>query len=264
MDAVDDNSFSILYDAIKSIVEIPVTTGGHGFSGENFAGKDFCGVSVLMAEEHRIPLTEAIRTKQPCEPVELKYCSNRLPLQCFNCGKRLQWTFDGIEVKCKTKCRFRNGVPDLVFEIDVPSGKMVVTNDLRSIFQIKDHSISTLVAEFAYTKAYARKGMAHAFVGNSCPGMFQLPCRTKLPSRFAIGRLANKNVKRVASICTDLWWYSICDADRFEKNSGKKAKKDDFLDIVKCKPGRYRFTHVVHKIDRDEDGAVYTTIERVK
>ncbi|MFX8653186.1 hypothetical protein ABTM19_20885, partial [Acinetobacter baumannii] len=82
------------------------------------------------------------------------------------------------------------------------------------------------------TQDYAKIGMAHCCVGNSCPAMYECrDGRRAADSHFVIGTTSSRGkaprfhsddrVHRVAGICTDLWLYSICDADEFVKRAGK-------------------------------------------
>jgi hypothetical protein len=73
-----------------------------------------------------------------------------------------------------------------------------------------------------------------------------------------------KGKRAVASVCTDLWWYSIVDHDDFVRR--KVDLNESYYDVVKCKPGVYRFKHLFHTCN-DEDyrnPQIYTEIEWVR
>ncbi len=170
-------------------------------------------------------------------------------------------------------CKFPDGLPLTEWELNVPSGKLVVANDLRRIFPLpedEDFDVNTTRGCRQTALAYAANGMAHAFVGNTCPGVYKLG--------DGLFKIANEpwedakprpkfEGKRVAGICTDLWWYSICDHAEFERRCKrfKQKAKDFMVDVVDVKPGVYRFRH--DEDARSHDGPaeiVYTKFEWVR
>lgn len=66
----------------------------------------------------------------------------------------------------------------------------------------------------------------------------------------------------VASICTDLWWYSIVDYDEF-KRRGCEGEYSD-AQLVSTKPGVYRFTHYNTYSASYQKPHVYAKIEWVR
>ena len=164
-------------------------------------------------------------------------------------------------------CKFPNGLPPTEWELNVPSGKLVVANDLRGLFPLEDDDfdINTTRGCSQTALAYAANGMSHAFVGNSCPGVYK--CGD------GIFKIANPpsdeefEGERVAGICTDLWWYSLCDHAEFQRRCKRfKQKADGFsVAIVDIKPGVYRFRH--DEEARLHDGpseCIYTRFEWVR
>jgi hypothetical protein len=62
------------------------------------------------------------------------------------------------------------------WELDVPSGKLAIANDLRAFFPTaSDQNINRASGMVAATLASAKVGMAYGFVGNSCRVMNQTP-----------------------------------------------------------------------------------------
>jgi len=170
-------------------------------------------------------------------------------------------TLDDVEACIAT---WKHVDPIYTFELNVPSGKMVVANDLRHDWPVVgDYDVNSNYGCRMTSEQYAeRAGMAHAFVGNTCPGMNRLSL-----TEFIIGvdeyaedgKPAGKlKGEEVAGICTDLWWYSIVDYDDFVQRLGKPKERA----VVECKPGVYQFRHLFHALDRN--GAypqVYTEIK---
>ncbi len=170
-------------------------------------------------------------------------------------------------------CQYPNGLPPTEWELNVPSGKLVVANDLRELFPLPDgddFDINTTRGCRQTALAYADNGMSHAFVGNTCPGVYT--CGD------GIFKIANEpwedtkprpkfEGKRVAGICTDLWWYSLCDHAEFERRCKRfKQKAKDFrIETVTLKPGVYRFHHDEDARSHDGPGeVVYTKFEWVR
>lgn len=126
-------------------------------------------------------------------------------------------------------CPHPDGVPVASFNLNVPSGKLVVANDLRPLFPCDEprDSINGSYGCYAMTMAYAQVGMAHGFVGNTSPAVY-LKDSPRDGTRLWIGSfyVDGDDERRdcdddgfiaAASICTDLWWYSIVDYDEFER-----------------------------------------------
>ena len=148
-----------------------------------------------------------------------------------------------------------------IFELNVPSGVMVVGNDFRGHFRVLgDFDVNKPTGIRKTTEAMAAVGCAHGFVGNSCPGVYQ----TKL-NTFIIAGSGEKGSPRgtkVASVCTDLWWYSIVDYDEF-KRRGCEGKYGD-AQLVPTKPGVYRFTHYNASPASYKKPHIYAKIEWVR
>jgi hypothetical protein len=184
--------------------------------------------------------------------------------QCSECGENPNFEFDGRILRAKTKCPYPDGLT-YEWELNVPSGKMVVANDLRDTWKIiGDFNVNYSVNCMKTTMKYAEVGMSHAIVSNTSPGVYRIN-----NGKFVIGtsdeneRSPVKGARQVGSICTDLWWYSIVDYDDYVKRLGEPDTKK-FIDVVKCKPGVYRFRHLFHIVDFDDPGVVFTEIEWVR
>lgn len=203
--------------------------------------------------------------------------------QCGECGEKVDWMFDGKRLFAQKDCPYAEGLPGYSVEIDFPSGKMVFANDFRSLY---DDDLPSGAGELeaegpAGSKRvfdnYGSVGMGHGFVGNSCPGVYR---RSKELVVIANGGSIEgteendwkdtelpPDGEQVGSICTDLWWYSVADADDLKKRGVKVGAKryKRLVDIVAVKPGRYRLTHLCHTLDRDDYSKAqdYAILERV-
>jgi hypothetical protein len=203
---------------------------------------------------------------------------------CFFCGEEgftTETNGQGIRFAGKP-CKFPNGLPPTEWELNVPSGKLVVANDLRDLFPLTkddDFDTNTTIGCRQTTLTYAANGLSHAFIGNSCPGVFKCgdglfkisnpPSEEEFNGRkyVTIEPAPKFEGERVAGICTDLWWYSICDHEEFKRRLKHfKLKTKDFqIEIIDLKPGVYRFRH--NEDARSHDGpkeCVYTWFEWVR
>jgi len=152
--------------------------------------------------------------------------------------------------------------------IDVPSGKLICGNDFREQYPVDPvdgkFNINEKVGIKLTTEAYAKVGMFHGFVGNSCPSLYvkdntinilnagwnkKTDKQKRVPKQFG---------KRVGSICTDLWWYSVADYDDFIKRGGVVDKQWDT--IINVEPGRYVLCHNLDYNDEWHERFVYAVI----
>lgn len=200
--------------------------------------------------------------------------SSRSAGECFYCGtKKLVFECNGVSLRYGgDECSLPEGFPPNEWELNVPSGKLVVANDLREWFPLPEgdeFDVNTVHGTRATTTAYANVGLSHAFVGNTCPGVYLVA-----PDTYNIlcaaydddyNSLAVKG-KRVAGISTDLWWYSLCDLNEFKLRL-KKFKgtlKSADAKVIKIKPGVYRFRHF-DDVNRDSsEETVFSSFEWVR
>jgi hypothetical protein len=247
--------------------KITFDCGGH-FRGENRPPNDPWGLydfgRSLDSEEQLVLLKAAVESGVPL--TEYLPAPKTHFYDCWECSERVEMEFDGTHFRCTNPCKYPGGMPAYDVFLNVPSGKMVVANDLREYFRvIGDYNVNYTEGCKKTTEAYEKVGMAHAFVSNTCPGVYKVSDR-----KFVIGCGTQRNrpvkgSRRVAGICTDLWWYSIVDYDQF-KARAKREPDTRYEEIVKCEPGLYRFRHQYHLTDRDDytHPVIYTFVDRVK
>ena len=234
-------------DAVRKN-KIKFSCGGHSI------GKpDYLTVQLdALSDQALTELSRAVKKgKKLDKPIILKgNCLNK----CFICGEEPDLCIDGVSMRPEKPCAYPKGI-SLSFELNVPSGVMVVANDLRPEFKVLgDYDINTRMGCVKQSLAMAKQGCAHAFVGNTCPGVYKVG-----KDKFVIANpiydekrdktVLPKNWEEVASICTDLWWYSIVDADKFKRRG---LKFGEGIDKVNVRPGVYKFTHFRHLLDFDD------------
>lgn len=199
-------------------------------------------------------------------------CTN----DCSCCGlEELSLETNGKVIRIAgASCPFPTGLPLTEWELNVPSGKIAVANDLREYFPLpygegEIPSINTQRGCRETTLAYARIGMSHAFVGNTCPRIYKVfkQNQFKIASAPSAPFEGEKTKgRRVGSICTDLWWYSICDSDELAKRVAKFGDPEEFpaVDYIKVKPGVYRFRHKEGSSHSEARTVTYSVFEWVR
>lgn len=233
---------------------------------------------LLLMEENLVTLDGAIKGGAPLgKSITL---SPRFD-QCYVCGKSYSLEFNGTSFSLGgDPCEHPDGIVS-EFEINVPSGKLVIENDLRDWFKAhKKGSVNYTIGRHKLTLAYSSIGLAHGFVGNSCPAVYK-----DSEGVFRIGswykEVAEEDDEvdeevegvedeecpwgeKVAWICTDLWWYSICDLEELQRResyySSEETRKRTVIDV---RPGVYRFRH---NNDVDDEGLLilFATFEWVR
>lgn len=185
---------------------------------------------------------------------------------CFTCGRYVYYVVTKNHIQVAEPCSAPKGFR-VITTLNVPSGKIVVNDSLREALTNEELVSSKLngdglVGNNNVTLAAAKFGLAHGFVGNSCPGVY----RTK-SGMYAIANppyseewddIDMPNWERVGGVCTDLWWYSIMDADDYVKRTGIEDAKLRKQDTIEVEPGKYKFSYYYSsKTMRDNENTRY-------
>lgn len=207
--------------------------------------------------------------------------------KCYDCAKPLRLTLCGtnLHLDCETACENNS---TFSVEIDFPTGEVVFAdwpflfNELKNEGWLDDgdddgsESINYIKGQRQRSDVFARQGIYHHSVGNSCPTFYYNETTSEI--RIGGGSYDEETDETTnpegftdkGSFCTDLWWVTMLDRSRYdemvsklpEKPSRKEMKKALKDGIATIKPGRYRFTAVPMTSDEDEDyGRVYATAE---
>jgi hypothetical protein len=165
--------------------------------------------------------------------------------------------------------------PQLVVEIEVPSGKLVFANSLfkhlKDFDKEEEHAtrncVNHLRGRSNTSKFQARVNQAfYLHVGNTSPEVWQ---SKKDPGTIRVGRASEEaekgqwsyrnaiqNWKKCGFICTDLWAFHAVDRTRLPK----KIPCDHF--IVTVPPGKYRLTSHMETPDGRKNG-VFCDIQKI-
>lgn len=158
--------------------------------------------------------------------------------RCNCCGEYVNFQVDGNVIRTAEKCAYPNGFPPYKIRISVPSGKLVVANDLRIFFQhvseANNGEMDTDIGLMKWCQFFAEQAnLGYIFTSNTSPDLF----KTKKDT-FALkcGSDAQKNL--VASICTDLWACCVADYDTVEAGYEKYKNSTEF-DRYDTLPGNF-------------------------
>lgn len=169
-----------------------------------------------------------------------------------------------------------------VTEIDVPSGKLIVADNLGRVahFSIDPPmSINTASGTDAWAQLLARQAnTAYAYVGNSCPSVIRTADGALEVINFEWDeetgtRKINEGEEKVAWICTDLWATMATDYQHWLDHGGpdigvaNEPYSLQVFTVIDVAPGRYRWIAYSHldSFDMDAEGRItYARLERIE
>lgn len=252
--------------------------------------KGFADQIDTLPEEEENRIRQAISTGIPI--TSPKRVRSFRDIQCQHCGLDLTLGFDGTGFRVLSPpCPSPQGIDYTEVEINVPSGKLCVDDDLRDWYPLNDDrmDINTTFGKHQTTEAYAAIGLAHGFVGSSCPSVYRVG-----PGKFTIGNwpdefwdeetedyIENKEPSpwgsdKVAGVCTDLWWYSLADADDLQSRMDYYTPgitvaawaSDGFPGgwthhVVDVRPGVYKLRHY-HGVNQNRAVELFAELEWVR
>jgi len=190
---------------------------------------------------------------------------------CAVCDQRPALRIDADAVYAQDPCPYPEGITTTI-TLDVPSGKIIVTDDLRPFYDWDERTFAgynSTLGQAQAIEAMAAVGCAYGPVGNSCPGLYRVG-----PDEYVIAspeydedeNPSLPDSDRLAAICTDLWAYSIADFEHWKSRGGDPAKLGWSDNVVDVPPGTYRFVHHSGErtFDRDAAGTVvFADIQRI-
>jgi hypothetical protein len=201
--------------------------------------------------------------------------------RCGNCDYQLELDYTDHAVSVRKPCPYPDGITSVI-TLAVPSGKLIVTDDLRPLYNWRDSGgndpewmadYNSALGRHQAIAVMAQAGCAFGPVGNSDPGLYRTGDATFAIASPALNEDTDKEIppkgwERLAGIITDLWAYSIADYGDWLARGGDPATlslgwKEE---IVEVPPGTYEFTcHTGERsFDRDAPGTViYADIRRL-
>lgn len=193
---------------------------------------------------------------------------------CGWCGAYPKMRVDGDAVHIDEPCPAAGGITTVI-RLEVPSGKIIVADDLRGVYDGFDHdgfaSYNSALGQHQVIEAMAELGCAFGPVGNSCPSLWKTGEDT-----YQIARMPQddedeyapvpEGSERLAGIITDLWAYSIADyGDWLAKGGAPVEELGWTVSVVEIPAGTYEFTHHSGERDFDDDAdhVVWADIKKV-
>lgn len=129
------------------------------------------------------------------------------------------------------------------------SGKVILENDLRDFFNDCDFDINSRRGIVETMQHFSDQGMLHGFVGNSCPSFIL----NKEKGEIIVGvdydnetdeKIVPEGFEQWGSVCTDLWWYSMVDYEKFKeisKLSDEEIEKE--YTVLELEKGTWELEH---------------------
>lgn len=170
---------------------------------------------------------------------------------------------------------------ETVVRINVPSGKLIVDDDLRDTYSPDTNGCgdyNTPIGQANVVKLNAEHGCAYFPVGNSCPSVYRRPDGT-----YVIGSPAwdeetddfstADGWTELAGVCTDLWAASLADYDDYLLKGGKPVEqvKDEpggwTRNVIEVEPGTYEFRFYGGRRDFDDmanGSTIYVDFHKVE
>ena len=249
--------------------------------------KELFSISLEPGEYDALEAAMAAKESLPT-PISLGRSAR---FRCTYCDERIRLGFDGVDIHLLGEaCPRPEGLEYTEFELNVPSGRIVVDDNLVSPWfpglDVKKQE-DGIFGEHKQVMSYAVGNLASGFVGNTCPSV-----RRNGEDKFVIVNWADEIWddeaddeipnpetcpwgETVAGVCTDLWRYSIADSDELRRRISHytperslEGRENDEVtgwthSIVDVKPGVYRFRH--HQgVDRDAPVVLFAEFEWVR
>ena len=170
------------------------------------------------------------------------------PVPCGECGGQVTFTREGNTLIAKSECSEPGGIQPYDVLLHISSGKIIMANDLRELTEVEEQfSVNETRGQVALTRAYAEDGMAHIFVGNTCPGVYTQGDAIIVANGAEIDdepEGAKDIGAKHGSICTDLWWYSAMDKGLFEARCAEQGiDPKTLIEVeIEVEPGIYAFS----------------------
>lgn len=174
------------------------------------------------------------------------------PSQCSMCGQWLKISIGADSASVTNPCALPDGITTTV-PLAVPSGRIIVTDDLRPIYRLDDEvadgflTYCSAAGQAQYIEAMAGIGCAYGPVGNTCPGLYRTTDGYVI-ANSGYDEATDQEIRppeweRLAAICTDLWAYSIADYDDWVARGGLPKSLGRTDTVVTVPAGVYRFTY---------------------
>lgn len=192
---------------------------------------------------------------------------------CQICGQHPKYQVIEDAAHVQAPCPHPDGITTTI-NLSVPSGKLLVSDNLRPVYDWTDDSLlhyDSVLGRARAIEAMAAIGCAFGPASDRSLGLY----RTE-PDRYIIATpwidFDNDEAPsipedtRLADICTDVWAYSIADYEDWISKGGDPETLDGGDTIVNVTPGTYQFVH--HSGERGfdfdvDETVIYAHVERI-
>lgn len=160
--------------------------------------------------------------------------------RCSICNESVAYVLDGDVLTAQSECPYPNGYPAFTVSLEVPSGKIIIDNDLRSLTALdyRNYDVNAMSEKSRLTKNYAvQEAMVHIFVGNSCPSIYRKPDGSLTIENPPVDddcEWLEVDGEKLGQVITDLWWFSAMDFDDFKQRcASRHIDPNEFL-LSRC------------------------------
>ncbi|MEU1827445.1 hypothetical protein ABZ502_34165 [Streptomyces abikoensis] len=184
---------------------------------------------------------------------------------CQICGQHPSYQVMGDAAHVQEPCPHPDGITTTI-TLSVPSGKLLVSDDLRPVYNWPDDSplhYNSVLGRARAIESMAAIGCAYGPASDRSLGLYRTD-----PDRYIIATpwidFDNDETPSIpedtllADMCTDVWAYSIADYEHWILKGGDPETLDQGDTIVNVTPGTYRFIH--HSGERGFDLDVDETV----
>jgi hypothetical protein len=255
-----------------TIRTLPIRTNGHRVTGYNGDGT----VKVLFTE-YTIDADQAEQAETAGIATTATFGTVVGHLfNCAYCGDYVQTRVTDDAVYVDKPCEFSDGITTTI-RLNVPSGKIVINDDLRPVYdgyddthrKFADYTSDLGVAQVI--EEFAKQGCAFGFVGDAWPDLFQTGEGEYVLANCGWdeeldGPRTPEGWTRLAGVDGAIWSYSIADFGDWVARGGDVKNLDEDAEIVRIPTGTYEFTYHGGErgFDRHAAGTViFTHIKKV-
>ncbi|MBV9026203.1 MAG: hypothetical protein JO362_20985 [Streptomycetaceae bacterium] len=190
---------------------------------------------------------------------------------CAICDERPQLHIAEDAVQVPDPCLYPDGITTKI-TLSVPSGKIIVTDDLRPVYDWDGNtsaSYNSVLGRAQAVKAMAAIGCAYGPAGNCGLGLYRTGADSYIIASPAYDEDDTPSLPEdtcLANICTDLWAYSVADFEHWQARGGDPGKLCRSATVVDVPPGTYRFVHHFGERGFDAHAAetvIFAHVERI-
>jgi hypothetical protein len=224
------------------IITVPVDLKGHTANERFFTGEDGV-VRMKFVDWGILPPEEEMFTD-----IEHGFSKS-----CSNCGGYIGLLYDKNTKTAATNlppCRYTEGLITRT-EVEFPAGKILVSDSIpgnwtRAGDVMSDVTYNSKLGQSQTIVNYALHNTAFGPTGNEGLGLYKVKdghYRVINPGYVDDTDEVVEPEGCVASICTDLWAYSIVDYQKWLDAGNEDVELNWGESVVEILPGRYRFTY---------------------